>query len=52
LTHIQLPWLRLFRKKELDATTVILSAVDPMNLVGIILPGARVSATSGKTVTF
>jgi len=30
---------------------VTLSAADPLNLVGIILPGERVPANSGKTIT-
>ena len=30
---------------------VTLSAADPLNLVGIILPGERVPAISGKTIT-
>jgi ATP-dependent Lhr-like helicase len=29
---------------------VSLAAVDPLNLVGIILPGVRVSAVSGKQI--
>jgi ATP-dependent helicase Lhr and Lhr-like helicase len=29
-----------------------LSAADPLNLVGILVPGERVPAISGKTVTF
>jgi ATP-dependent Lhr-like helicase len=32
--------------------TVVLSAADPLNLVGILVPGERVPAISGKTVTF
>jgi len=30
----------------------VLSAADPLNLVGILVPGERVPAISGKTVTF
>lgn len=44
--------LRVFKKKELDETPITISAVDPLNLVGIILPGSRVAAFSGKTVIF
>lgn len=33
-----------------NAETITISAVDPINLVGIILPGARVAAFSGKRV--
>jgi hypothetical protein len=29
-----------------------LSAADPLNLVGILVPGDRVAAISGKTVAF
>jgi ATP-dependent Lhr-like helicase len=36
----------------LTRETIVLSAADPLNLVGILLPGERVPAISGKTVTF
>jgi ATP-dependent helicase Lhr and Lhr-like helicase len=42
--------LRAIRKKAPDLERVSLAAVDPLNLVGIILPGARVSAVSGKQI--
>jgi len=29
-----------------------LSAADPLNLVGILVPGERVPAISGRTVTY
>ena len=35
-----------------SSETITLSAADPLNLVGIIVPGERVPAISGKTVTF
>ncbi|MGC9994552.1 MAG: DEAD/DEAH box helicase [Terriglobia bacterium] len=35
----------------LEAEFVTLSAADPLNLVGIIVPGERVAANSGKTIT-
>src|SRR5208337_4925390 len=35
----------------LQAEIVTLSAADPLNLVGIIVPGERVPAISGKTIT-
>ncbi|HVY53033.1 MAG TPA: DEAD/DEAH box helicase, partial [Gammaproteobacteria bacterium] len=38
-------------KEKADSKTVNIAAVDPLNLIGIVLPGARVSAVSGKTVT-
>ena len=44
--------LRAMRSNESTGETVAISAADPLNLVGILLPGARVAATSGKTVTF
>jgi ATP-dependent helicase Lhr and Lhr-like helicase len=44
--------LRATRKMPLTRETIVLSAADPLNLVGILLPGERVPAISGKTVTF
>ncbi len=44
--------LRATRKMPLTGETLVLSAADPLNLVGILLPGERVPAISGKTVTF
>jgi ATP-dependent Lhr-like helicase len=44
--------LRATRKLPLVDETVTLSAADPLNLVGIIVPGERVPAISGRTVTF
>jgi ATP-dependent Lhr-like helicase len=44
--------LRAMRKIDPSGETVTISAADPLNLVGILLPGDRVSAVSGKTVTF
>jgi ATP-dependent Lhr-like helicase len=32
--------------------SIVLSAADPLNLVGILVPGERVPAISGKTVMF
>ncbi len=34
------------------AATVTVAAADPLNLVGVVIPGERVSAVPGKTVTF
>lgn len=42
--------LRAIKKKELDNQIINISAVDPLNLIGIILPGSRTSAISGKTI--
>ncbi len=44
--------LRASRKLEPEGEQVTLSAADPLNLVGIIVPGDRVPAISGKTVTY
>src|SRR4051812_33434027 len=44
--------LRALRNMEPRGETVTVSAADPMNLVGIIVPGERVPAISGHTVSF
>jgi ATP-dependent Lhr-like helicase len=44
--------LRATRKLALTGETIVLSAADPLNLVGILVPGERVPAISGKTVVF
>ena len=44
--------LRATRKMPNTGETIVLSAADPLNLVGILVPGERVPAISGKTVTF
>ena len=44
--------LRATRKMPLTGEMIVLSAADPLNLVGILLPGERVPAISGRTVTF
>jgi ATP-dependent helicase Lhr and Lhr-like helicase len=43
--------LRAARREAPSAETVTISAADPLNFVGIIVPGERVAANSGKTVT-
>jgi ATP-dependent Lhr-like helicase len=43
--------LRAMRKQEPEGQQITIAAVDPLNLNGIILPGARVPAISGKTLT-
>lgn len=43
--------LRAMRKQQLAEGPVDVAAVDPLNLIGIILPGQRVSAFSGNKVT-
>lgn len=42
--------LRAIKKQEPNNYPITLSAVDPLNLIGIILPGDRVAAFSGKTI--
>jgi ATP-dependent Lhr-like helicase len=42
--------LRATRKVPSTGETIVLSAADPLNLVGILVPGERVPAISGKTV--
>jgi ATP-dependent Lhr-like helicase len=43
--------VRAIRKAEPAGEIVSVSAADPLNLVGILLPGDRVAANSGKTIT-
>ncbi len=43
--------LRAARREEPSGEVATISAADPLNLVGIIVPGERVAANSGKTVT-
>jgi ATP-dependent Lhr-like helicase len=40
------------RKQPRNGETIRLSAVDPLNLVGVVLPGARVPAVLTNTVTY
>jgi ATP-dependent Lhr-like helicase len=40
--------LRLMRGREPSQRQLVLSAADPLNLVGIILPGEKVAAISGN----
>jgi ATP-dependent Lhr-like helicase len=44
--------LRASKKVEPTGETLTLSAADPLNLVGILVPGERVPAISGNLVTF
>ena len=44
--------LRATRKLPHTGETIVLSAADPLNLVGILVPGERVPAISGRTVAF
>src|SRR5262249_25508336 len=45
-------WLRASRLGGPPGETVRVSAADPLNLVGILVPGERVPALSGRTVAF
>jgi ATP-dependent Lhr-like helicase len=42
--------LRAVRRAGTEEATVVIAAADPLNLVGIILPGARVPAGSGQAI--
>ena len=44
--------LRAMRKQQLSGETITVSAADPLNLVGIVVPGERVAANSGRAVSF
>jgi ATP-dependent helicase Lhr and Lhr-like helicase len=44
--------VRAIRTLPLSGETITLSAADPLNLVGILVPGERVPAISGKTVSY
>jgi len=44
--------LRSVRKLRRDGERVTLSAADPLNLVGIVLPGPRVTALPTNSVTY
>ncbi|MBA2653453.1 MAG: DEAD/DEAH box helicase [Gammaproteobacteria bacterium] len=43
--------LRAIKKEDPSSKTITLCAADPLNLVGIILPGDRVPAISGNIIT-
>jgi len=43
--------VRAIKKAEPTGEIVRVSAADPLNLVGILLPGDRIAANSGKTIT-
>ncbi len=49
---IALESLRAMRGLPPDGETITLSSADPLNFVGILVPGERVSASSGKLVAF
>lgn len=43
--------LRRVRNEPLDGVAITISATDPVNLTGLMLPGERVPATAGRNVT-
>lgn len=43
--------VRAMRKTEPSGEIITVSAADPLNLAGILLPGERVAANSGKIIT-
>jgi ATP-dependent Lhr-like helicase len=44
--------LRAMRRIDPSGEVIAISAADPLNLVGIVVPGERVPAISGNTVAF
>ena len=44
--------LRANRKLPMTGERVVIAAADPLNLVGIIVPGERIPAISGRSVIF
>ena len=44
--------LRAMRHLPANGETITISAADPLNLVGILVPGERVAAIGGRTVTY
>jgi ATP-dependent Lhr-like helicase len=44
--------LRAVRKRDRTGETITISAADPLNLVGIVLPGPRVPALAASSLTY
>src|SRR5690606_17271089 len=44
--------LRSIRRQEADGEPVAISGADPLNLVGLLLPGTRVPALAGNRILF
>ena len=44
--------LREMRRRDSSRAEVVVAAADPLNLVGIVVPGERIPAIPGRTVTF
>ena len=47
-----IPVLREVRKRPSDGALQVVSAVDPLNLVGTLLPGSKVPAVSGNRLVY
>jgi len=47
-----IPVLREIRKRPLDGSLISLSGVDPLNLVGTLLPGSKVPALVGNRLVY
>jgi len=44
--------LRATRRRADDGDVLLVAAADPLNLVGIITPGSRISPLSGQVIAF
>ena len=44
--------LRAMKNQQASGDVITVSAADPLNLIGIVVPGDRVPANSGRTVSF
>jgi ATP-dependent Lhr-like helicase len=44
--------LRAIRRKREERETVLVAAADPLNLVGILTPGGRVSPLSAQAILY
>ena len=44
--------LRQVRRRDPDGTLLVVSASDPLNLIGALLPGAKVPAVSGNRLLY
>jgi len=49
---VALESLRTLRNSRVEGETVTIAAADPLNFTGILVPGERVAANSGKFVSF
>jgi len=44
--------LRATRRSAADTDVLLVAAADPLNLVGILTPGSRISPLSGQVIAF